>query len=196
MIGVPFSASRSRTGTRETSIEMIDTRCNPLAWADFAGSRSSGGWAARRPGYGAIHAPPKGEGPLRAYQLPLKQAAGSPKAARSYVGRILAGRIGCQDSDVLALLVSELVANAVIHAREPILLTLVVDRDVVRVDVLDGDPRTDPVVQPPLGQPTAAHGRGLHLIAALASRWGATGSIDGKTVWAEYRLRGAVRPPE
>jgi hypothetical protein len=34
-------------------------------------------------------------------------------------------------------------------------------------------------------------GRGVHLVAQLASRWGVDTSAGGKTVWAEFAPRSA-----
>ncbi|MFD4787377.1 ATP-binding protein [Streptomyces sp. NPDC058459] len=92
-------------------------------------------------------------------------------------------------TDDAALVISELVANAVQHAqRDSIRVT--VERaasDTVRVSVTDfsgtlPEPRT----------PTAndENGRGLTLIAALATNWGTDERRWGKVVWAELEGRG------
>ena len=84
------------------------------------------------------------------------------------------------------LVVEELVANVVDHARTPFRLT--VDhllgehaRPTLRIVVRDGCP------QPPDPRPFSAHaprGRGLQMIEALTSRWGCDHTTAGKTVWA------------
>jgi anti-sigma regulatory factor (Ser/Thr protein kinase) len=82
-----------------------------------------------------------------------------------------------------AMVVTELVANAVDHARTP--STLTVGRDEyggLRIAVRDGLP--GPVPRPLPVDPAAPRGRGLQMITALASSWGVTTHIDGKTVWA------------
>lgn len=81
-----------------------------------------------------------------------------------------------------AMVVTELVANAVDHARTPSTLTLSLDARGLRIAVRDGcrgpAPRPRPV------DPTAPRGRGLQMIDALAASWGVAGDVDGKTVWA------------
>ena len=81
-----------------------------------------------------------------------------------------------------ALVVTELVANAVDHARTPSTLTLELTDDALRVAVRDARPGTALRALPV--DPTAARGRGLQMIEALAEEWGVTPDDDGKTVWA------------
>ena len=84
----------------------------------------------------------------------------------------------CQDA---ALLVSELVTNAVIHAAGSV-ITLVVScsRDQVRVDVHD----TSGVLPEMADVPADAEsGRGLHLVASLAHEWGYYRTPAGKAVY-------------
>ncbi|MFE4632960.1 ATP-binding protein [Streptomyces sp. NPDC056773] len=52
-----------------------------------------------------------------------------------------------------------------------------------RVEVTDPDPRACPV--PREAAADEESGRGLVLLAAVASRWGVTRSPGRKTVWAE-----------
>ncbi len=84
------------------------------------------------------------------------------------------------------MVVEELVANAVDHARTPFRLTvdhLLADHTgpSLRIAVRDGCPRPVHV------RPFDAHahrGRGLQMIQALTSRWGCHHTAGGKTVWA------------
>jgi hypothetical protein len=73
--------------------------------------------------------------------------------------------------DTVTLLTSELATNAVLHARTA--FAVVVSRSTLglRVDVLDGSAVTPRTRQP---SPTAATGRGVNMVAALADQWGAT----------------------
>jgi anti-sigma regulatory factor (Ser/Thr protein kinase) len=82
------------------------------------------------------------------------------------------------------LVVEELVANAVDHARTPFRLTVdhvLADHPILRITVRDDCPR--PLhVRPFSAQ--AARGRGLQMIEKLTSRWGWDRTVSGKTVWA------------
>ena len=72
-------------------------------------------------------------------------------------------------SDTAALLTSELVTNAVLHGRSGLAVIALADADVVRVEVADGTP-VMPRLRP--ARPDGTTGRGMQLIASLASRWG------------------------
>jgi signal transduction histidine kinase len=83
----------------------------------------------------------------------------------------------------LRLLVTELVANSVRHARgTPIDVTVTVIDDVVRTEVSDGGEGFEP---PPLDDtsPLKSSGWGLFLVRKMASRWGAVPATG--TVWFE-----------
>jgi anti-sigma regulatory factor (Ser/Thr protein kinase) len=84
--------------------------------------------------------------------------------------------------DTAMLLVSELVTNAVVHARTPVEVRIAVGDDVVRVEARDGS--TSPPRRVRVGA-GATHGRGLALIEQLATTWGSITEADGKTVWFE-----------
>jgi anti-sigma regulatory factor (Ser/Thr protein kinase) len=79
------------------------------------------------------------------------------------------------------LVVEELVANAVDHARTPFRLTVRHVGPTLRVTVRDGAPGP-PDVRPFSTQ--ASRGRGLQMIEALSSRWGWRPTAAGKAVWA------------
>ena len=87
------------------------------------------------------------------------------------------------------LLVSELVTNAVLHAR--LRATVTVERDgmVLRVSVQDDSP-----AQPHLRElgPEAVTGRGLLLVDRIARRWGVDPQAGGKCVWFEVDGRARV----
>ena len=108
----------------------------------------------------------------------------SPGAARRFVTDDLAGHDGAP-TDVAALLVSELVTNAVVHARTPIVVTVTATNGLVRVGVRDGSP-TLPALR--RFDRDAAAGRGLQLVERLASRWGIDVNDASKTVWFEVPL--------
>jgi anti-sigma regulatory factor (Ser/Thr protein kinase) len=82
------------------------------------------------------------------------------------------------------LVVTELAANAVVHARSPFSVELWRRRDGVRLAVRDAS-RASPILRDL--DPLAISGRGLRIVAALAAAWGVQPDGDGKTVWAELR---------
>ncbi|MCQ4080641.1 ATP-binding protein [Streptomyces sp. RB6PN25] len=84
-------------------------------------------------------------------------------------------------SGTAELLVSELVANALIHARGALGLT-VVRRHVVSCHVRDGS-RELPRLH--AAQPGDECGRGLSLVDTMASDWGVDLTPWGKEVWFE-----------
>lgn len=92
--------------------------------------------------------------------------------------------------DVLILLVSEVVTNAISHALPPVSLHLSVTDEQARVEVYDRAPGT-PEIRTPL--PSDDGGRGVGLIDQLATDWGTVRLDDGdplKLVWFELDLPG------
>lgn len=87
----------------------------------------------------------------------------------------------------LATVVSEVVTNAILHARTTFCVSVTVDETAIRVDVQDGSADV-PVLK--LYDPSAATGRGLQIIDAMADRWGVSMQPSGKTVWFEMERAG------
>ncbi|MFI2203703.1 ATP-binding protein [Streptomyces sp. NPDC020192] len=89
----------------------------------------------------------------------------------------------------LALVVSELMANAVTHGRVPgtsgrqVAMSIEKAGSVYRIEVRDTQGDSMPV----LGKPgdLSGEGRGLLLVDSLADKWGVRPERVGKTVWAE-----------
>ncbi|MEQ8147105.1 ATP-binding protein [Streptomyces sp. OP7] len=91
-------------------------------------------------------------------------------------------------SDVAALLVSELVTNALRYATGPVGVRLT--RPSVRPGVLLVEV-SDPLPDPPRERAARADdegGRGLQLLAVSACRWGHQAGPRGKTVWFELAV--------
>ncbi|MGW8988732.1 ATP-binding protein [Streptomyces zhihengii] len=88
-------------------------------------------------------------------------------------------------ADDVVLIVSELVTNAVRYGTEPgdaLRATLTAEPRRVRIEV------QDPCRRHPRTRPTSderGRGRGLHLVEALAARWGTDDVPFGKVVWVE-----------
>ncbi len=113
-------------------------------------------------------------------ELPATPAAAS--VARLFV-RCLCEEWGVASvADVAELLSSELVTNAVLHARSGIELEAARTGSALRVDVRDvGHGQVQPKAQQ---APTEAEGgRGLSIVASLAESWGVEESLGGKSVW-------------
>jgi GAF domain-containing protein/anti-sigma regulatory factor (Ser/Thr protein kinase) len=94
-------------------------------------------------------------------------------------------------SGCAALLTSELVTNAVLHAATPMCVTLHILPDRIRVDVADGNPSFPAIKE--YGR-DAATGRGLTLFNTLASNWGVQAVDGGKIVWFEVAVDFPVAP--
>lgn len=113
----------------------------------------------------------------------------SVAVGRHWVVRTAAARgaVG-MTNQVLELLSSELLANAVLHgpSQTGVGVQLVVTDDLARVSVSDGA-ETSPVVM--RTDPSALSGRGMAIVEAMSSRWGVEVHEDGgKTVWFELDL--------
>lgn len=113
--------------------------------------------------------------------------SGPPPSALSFVrGRltVMAAEWGLTEEDVepAQLVVTELLSNAVDHARAPVQLVVDFLGETVRVEVHDAAD-APPHLQP--HDPLRGRGRGLQMVEALSARWGWTDSPGGKVVWAE-----------
>lgn len=90
-----------------------------------------------------------------------------------------------RDSDDAALVVSELVTNAVRHGRSPFTVSVTCDDSGTVIEVVDQNPRLPELA--PAGAASQS-GNGLHIVDVLARRWGVWYHPgDGKTVWAELK---------
>jgi Anti-sigma regulatory factor (Ser/Thr protein kinase) len=101
--------------------------------------------------------------------------------ARRYAVQTLVGLLPDR-LDEIEVMVSELVTNAIIHARTAFTLRITTTAHEVRVEVSDQTPGT---VHARRAGPDELHGRGLQIVQTLADRWGVhdTGPHPGKSVW-------------
>ncbi len=106
----------------------------------------------------------------------------SASEARRFVDEALSGPQVLPLSYAATLLVSELVANAVLHSGTPLEVVVAVDGAQVRVEVHDGSPRMPVRKQ---YSNLSGTGRGLVLMDRMSSRWGAEPTARGKVVWFE-----------
>jgi anti-sigma regulatory factor (Ser/Thr protein kinase) len=125
-------------------------------------------------------------------RLTLDPSPSSPSRARRAIhDRAATWSLPAAVGDQLALVGSELVTNAALHARTPFTLTLELRDDHVRISVED---QSSAPVALRHYQPDAPTGRGLGVVAMLSQAWGVQPTRDGKVVWAELDLTGE-RPP-
>jgi anti-sigma regulatory factor (Ser/Thr protein kinase) len=123
--------------------------------------------------------------------LTLEPVAEAPRLARAALRSWLA-REGLEALEERALLVvSELVANAVVHAGTVLELSFSAGDRSVEVGVSDQDCRAPRLVRQ-LGDATELEGSmpvggwGLAIVAELADNWGVTEMGRGKRVWARW----------
>ena len=113
----------------------------------------------------------------------LESESASLAAARSFVSAMLE-LWGCEDpEEIVPLLTSEIVSNAVRHATGKVSLELaLLNHEELRVQARDESPDA-PVVQ--RSNPGGVGGHGLTIIESLARRWGVERYDDFKVVWFE-----------
>jgi anti-sigma regulatory factor (Ser/Thr protein kinase) len=117
-------------------------------------------------------------------------------AAREFTRRALKDWGFVEPSDDVALCVSELATNALLHGVPPgrgfRLVLRMRERGVLRIEVHDsgdGQPRVRCGVAE-----RDESGRGLLLVSALADTWGVGERDPGKIVWCEWDLSARPRP--
>jgi hypothetical protein len=81
------------------------------------------------------------------------------------------------------IVVTEMVNNVVAHAKTSMIVLIASRGEAVSVAVRDRSTVAPSYAGAPVS-PTAAGGRGMLLIDAMASRWGSLTLADGKVVWA------------
>ncbi|AXK35860.1 ATP-binding protein [Streptomyces armeniacus] len=108
-------------------------------------------------------------------------------AARHYVRTTLESwHISAAGIDDAVLVAGELVTNALIHVGGDITLTLSTPGDNVLIEVQDAQPGQ---VHAPPPELCAESGRGLHIVAALATDHGCRPGPHAKVMWAQMTPR-------
>lgn len=126
--------------------------------------------------------------PLNQKPLELPPDPKSVSLARHWVRERFVA-LGREDLlECAELAASELLTNALLHARDPIAIRLRGTRAHPRVEVTDGSTQPPLLPGPPssdLDDLLSTFGRGLDIVARCSVAWGATIERDGKVVWFE-----------
>ena len=119
----------------------------------------------------------------RPYRISLIAGPAAAAQARRHVDAVISAWDVPVDAYTAALLTSELVTNAVLHAseeRDAIDLLISWGSGHLRVEVHDGSPAAPARVH---ALPYAEAGRGLMLLDSLSSSWGSRETARGKAVY-------------
>jgi anti-sigma regulatory factor (Ser/Thr protein kinase) len=123
----------------------------------------------------------------------IASCASEVARARAFVAEMLESWGQEDRNDVVDLLTSELVTNAVRHASQTVEVGLALDDGVLRVEATDDDP-SEPTV-PPLDR-AGESGRGMYLIDRLADGWGVEHRPPtSKAVWFETEVSPLIQCP-
>ncbi|MGE7437489.1 PAS domain S-box protein [Kitasatospora sp. NPDC001175] len=105
--------------------------------------------------------------------------------ARAFLAKVLISWDCAHVADDARLLLSEILTNAVQHARGPLGLHLRRTSTELTVELSDQSPR---LPQPRLAAADDESGRGLLLVDTLADKWGVRPGDQGKTTWFTLRF--------
>jgi len=109
----------------------------------------------------------------------------SATRARTLAREQLQASCSGDELDTIALLVTELATNAILHARTPFQLTVESRPGHVRICVEDQSSDRPTIRR---YESDAVTGRGLALVERLASSWGVDTTPSGKVVWCEVAV--------
>lgn len=123
--------------------------------------------------------------------IEIRGGVGAPGRARRSVLSQLQGQIAPSTARDVALVVSELVSNSVLHADVNPGRTLTVGLtrldDRLRINVIDPGSRLEPHVLPP--DPERLGGWGLRVVEEVSDAWGVSrNGIAGTRVWCDILL--------
>lgn len=117
--------------------------------------------------------------------LHLPPESSSPRRARQFVDEVLHRWQRDGAIDRMSLIASELVTNAVFHARTDITVELTAEDGTIHLEVFDRSAGRPVFLD---SEPNVPGGLGLPIVEALASSWGMSQRDGGgKAVWAEVR---------
>lgn len=120
---------------------------------------------------------------------------GQVRVVRWWLTSLLDDPAACDD---VILACSELAANAIIHSDSGLpggvfTVRLAINSNVVRIEVIDqggnwpDGRRPSPDTTADLDEDSQC-GRGLRIVAALASGWGISGDPEGRIAWCEIKV--------
>jgi anti-sigma regulatory factor (Ser/Thr protein kinase) len=137
--------------------------------------------------------------PLPSVSIFLPHSTSSVRSARRRLSADLLRR-GIPDEVIAdaALVVSEMISNALKHARPlesgQIRISWDASSTCVELQVSDGGGPTRPYLQPP--SLTSVGGRGLAIVATLCTEWGVRQEADATTVWATLAAGRPLATPQ
>jgi anti-sigma regulatory factor (Ser/Thr protein kinase) len=158
--------------------------------AVYAAARTCPECLAALPDYAKVYPGPVARRTIR------RVLAAEPDAVSKARRAVIGLPVNQATRDVLSLLVSELVTNAIRHAgltpQDPISVHITSHDDRVRLAVRDGGAGFSPsdLAETPVD---ALGGRGCMIIDALSDAWGVESDRHGCTVWCE--IAGPPPPP-
>jgi GAF domain-containing protein/anti-sigma regulatory factor (Ser/Thr protein kinase) len=129
----------------------------------------------------------------RVEELPLADGPDAVRTARRFTVATLKDRGWTDVVDDAAMVVTELITNALLYGGAPVVLRLMPVRGGVRVEVQDHGE------QLPMRLVSTAEsmtGRGLAVVGKLSNRWGIDPLPEGKVVWCELSLDGDTQADE
>lgn len=167
---------------RVAEVPVLAPATEPAIYSGTDYGATAGKSGARGTGHDQIAAADSGRRSLTVPGLPSQAAA-----ARQFVAGALGA--GSPHAETAVLLVSELVTNSMVHSASGAsggMITITVASgagESVRVEVADDGAGTVPVVTPVRDEDE--HGRGMHLVSALAASWGSHRRGNSLVTWFE-----------
>jgi anti-sigma regulatory factor (Ser/Thr protein kinase) len=151
--------------------------------AAYSAARTCPNCSATLPSDARLYPTPSAKRSIRRVLAARPDAVG--RARRALVGLAVAETIRAD----IALVMSELVTNAIRHAglapSDPISVHITSDAERVRLAVRDGGPAyATPTLED--RDPLTPGGQGCVIVAALSDAWGIDREGDGCTVWCEF----------
>jgi len=131
---------------------------------------------------------------FRSASLELLGGAEAVSSARAFTSGVLSSwRLGEELLDLGVLAVSELVSNSFTHGHPPMRLRLRRTDRRLTVEVTDAN---DHLPRRRHAEPIDESGRGIAIIATIASSWGTRRTPDGgKAVWCDFQLPATRQTP-